>query len=55
MEIKKIENNKDKYMDLLLEADPEEDIVRKYLDKGDLYIGIDDGKNYDGKIKEIIL
>ena len=36
----KITSNKEKYMNLLLEADPEEDIVRKYLDDGDMYIGI---------------
>ena len=44
MEIKKIESNKEKYLNLLLEADPEKEAIDKYLDKADLYIGIDDGK-----------
>lgn len=43
MEIRKIENDKSKYMKLLLEADPDEEIVNKYLKKGDLYIGEQDG------------
>lgn len=44
MEIKKIEKNKEKYMDLLLEADPERDIVNKYIDNADMYVGIEDEK-----------
>lgn len=43
VEIRKIENNKNEYMELLLEADPDKDIVNKYLEKGDLYIGEQDG------------
>ena len=44
MEIRKIENNKSEYMGILLEADPDESVVNKYLEKGDLYVGIKDGK-----------
>lgn len=44
MEIKKIEKNKEKYMNLLLEADPERDIVNKYIDNADMYVGIEDEK-----------
>ena len=42
MKIIKVEENKNKYIKLLLEADPEEKIVEKYLIKGDLYVGIKD-------------
>lgn len=44
MEIVKIENKKDKYMELLLEADPDENIVRSYLDNSDMSIGTNEGK-----------
>ena len=44
MEIRKIEENKNEYMEILLEADPDESIVNKYLEKGDLYLGENDGK-----------
>lgn len=44
MEIKKVENNKKIYMNLLLEADPEEIVVSKYINEGDMYIGIDNNK-----------
>ena len=43
MEIRKVENDKAKYMDILLEADPDKDIVNKYLEYGDLYVGEKDG------------
>lgn len=43
MEIRKIEKNKTEYMKILLEADPDESIVNQYLEKGDLYIGENDG------------
>ena len=36
LEIKRIENKED-YMDLLLEADPSEEAVHKYLEKSDVY------------------
>ena len=37
MEIKKITKNKEKYMDLLLLGDEQENMIKKYLDKGELY------------------
>lgn len=51
MKIEKIEENKEKYIDLLLEADPEENVVKKYIDNGDMYIGIRD----DEVVCEIII
>ena len=44
MQIKKVNENKSKYMNLLLDADPDEDIVKKYLESGDLYVGIINNK-----------
>ena len=44
MQIKKVNENKSKYMNLLLDADPDNDIVYKYLKSGDLYIGVIDNK-----------
>lgn len=44
MKIEKIEENKEKYIDLLLEADPDESVVKKYIDNGDMYIGIVDNE-----------
>ena len=44
MEIKKVEKNKEQYMKLLLEADPEEKVVNKYINEGDMYVGIVDNK-----------
>ncbi len=35
--IRKEKEDKEKFMDLLLEADPNESLVKEYLDKGDLY------------------
>ena len=42
MEIKKILENKDEFMDLLLLADEQEDMVKKYLYRGDLFALYDD-------------
>ena len=36
--IKKVETNKEKYMNLLLDADPDIDVVRKYIKTGEMYI-----------------
>lgn len=36
--IKKVETNKEKYMNLLLDADPDIDVVRKYIETGEMYI-----------------
>ena len=44
MQIKKIDNNKEDYMELLLEADPDKDIVKKYLNNGDLFVGLEKDK-----------
>lgn len=44
MQIKKINDNKNEYMNLLLDADPDIDIVKEYLEYGDLYVGIVDNK-----------
>lgn len=44
MEIKRINGNKVKYMNLLLEADPEENVIKGYINKGDMYVGIEDNK-----------
>lgn len=38
MEIRQIVDDKLNYMNLLLEADPDEDIVKKYLADGDMYV-----------------
>ena len=41
MEIRKIDSNKLDYKDLLLEADPEIEVVKEYIDKGDMYVLFD--------------
>ncbi|NLC45159.1 MAG: GNAT family N-acetyltransferase [Clostridiales bacterium] len=38
MELHKIENNKNAYMDILLLADPDVEAIERYLYDGDLYI-----------------
>lgn len=43
MKIIKVESNKKKYLDLLLLADEQEDMVDKYLEKGDMFVLDDDG------------
>ena len=42
MEIKKIIENKDDFMDLLLLGDEQENMIKKYLYKGELYALYDD-------------
>ena len=44
MEIIEIKENKMQYIKLLLEADPDEKVVKKYIDKGDLYIIFDNNE-----------
>lgn len=44
MQIKKINNRKEEYMDLLLTADPDEDMVNKYIKDGELFIGLIEDK-----------
>ena len=36
--IKKEKDNKEQYMDLLLEADPEKEVIKKYLKDGELFV-----------------
>ena len=43
MEIKKITENKNDFMDLLLLADEQENMIRKYLYRGDLFALYDNG------------
>jgi GNAT superfamily N-acetyltransferase len=47
MDIKIVENNKRQYMDLLLLADEQENMIEKYLDRGTLFA------LYDGDLKSI--
>lgn len=44
MNIRQITENKKQYLDLLLLADPQEDMIDRYLDEGDMYILEDQGK-----------
>ena len=43
MVIREIKENKKKYLDLLLLADEQEDMIDRYLDKGTMYVLEDDG------------
>ena len=36
--IKKVKNNKEQYMDLLLEADPSKEMIDKYLHNGEMFV-----------------
>ncbi|WP_310603991.1 GNAT family N-acetyltransferase [Anaerosporobacter sp.] len=47
MEIKLIKNNKKDFIDLLLLADEQEDMIAKYLERGELFA------LYDGDLKSI--
>ena len=47
MKIIKMTENKDKYMDLLLLGDEQEDMIKKYLYRGDLFA------LYDGDLKTV--
>ena len=42
MEIRKIETDKKEYLSLLLLADEQEDMIDRYLERGDMYV-LDDG------------
>lgn len=42
MRIEQINNNKKRYLDLLLLADEQEDMIDKYLEKGDMFALYDD-------------
>ncbi|MDO4489337.1 MAG: GNAT family N-acetyltransferase [Eubacteriales bacterium] len=43
MEIRQIFENKKDYMDLLFLADESEEMIDRYLEKGDMYVLFDDG------------
>lgn len=43
MKIIKVENNKKKYLDLLLLGDEQESMIDLYLDKGDMFVAADNG------------
>ena len=43
MEIRKIEEDKKKYLSLLLLADEQEEMIDRYLERGDMYVLDDDG------------
>ena len=43
MQIKEINQNKKQYLDLLLLADEQEDMIDRYLDRGNMYVLEDDG------------
>lgn len=47
MEIKKIKNDKKKFIELLLLADEQEDMIDKYLERGEMFA------LYDGDLKSI--
>ena len=38
MEIRKVETDKKRYMDLLLLADEQEDMLDRYLERGTMYV-----------------
>ena len=42
MEIKRVETDKKRYLDLLLLADEQEDMVDRYLERGTMYV-LEDG------------
>ena len=43
MKIRKVETDKKRYLDLLLLADEQEDMVDRYLERGTMYVLVDDG------------
>lgn len=43
MDIRKVETDKKRYLDLLLLADEQEDMVDRYLERGSMYVLVDDG------------
>lgn len=42
MEIQQITENKRRFMDMLLIADPQEDMIERYLDDGEMFVLVDD-------------
>ena len=43
MKIRKVETDKKRYLDLLLLADEQEDMIDRYLERGTMYVLEDDG------------
>ena len=43
MEIKKVISDKKEFLDLLLLADEQEDMIDRYLERGDMFVLYDDG------------
>ena len=43
MEVRKVERDKKRYLDLLLLADEQEDMVDHYLERGTMYVLEDEG------------
>ncbi|MEL7661103.1 GNAT family N-acetyltransferase [Acetobacterium wieringae] len=43
MNVRKVQNNKKAYIDLLLLADEQEDMIDKYLERGDMFVLDDHG------------
>ena len=43
MEIRAVETDKKRYLDLLLLADEQEDMIDRYLERGTMYVLEDDG------------
>ena len=48
MEIKRVETDKKRYLDLLLLADEQEDMVDRYLERGTMYVLEDGGRRHPG-------
>ncbi len=44
MEIREVTGNRKDYLDLLFLADEQEDMIDRYLDKGEMYVLLEDGK-----------
>ena len=42
MKIRKVRHNKKEYMELLLLADEQEDMIDRYLERGDMFV-LEDG------------
>ena len=55
MEIIEITENKKKYLDLLLLADEQENMIDRYLDNGRMYILNDNGVKSDGVKSECVI
>ena len=49
MKIIEVKENKKQYLDLLLLADEQEDMVDRYLDNGKMYVLYDNGVNTVGR------